>query len=109
MADSFEIMKVWVPLNLHYQSNRKEEAKFGEMFTVTNTPIDDDRTSLAWEKASDMAKDGWELVGAVPLTGYSFPAMEGASMGYTSSRPRDLSNSFTTGYELLFKRRIEKS
>lgn len=96
MADKFEIMKVYIPLKLGVQTD-----KVPGMVTITNTPTSDDGTEEEWEKASQLAKEGWELVGSIPVTGSSIVGM------LDSSIPKTVSHSFTTGYELFFKRRIE--
>ena len=117
MADSFEIIKLSVPLTLSYSTNQprtdvpKSEGleKYREYadktYTVTMTPIDSEDTNSAWEKASELAKEGWELIGSIPIIGYSYPTIPNP-LNY---HPRDLSHSFTSGYVLLFKRRIEKA
>ena len=74
--DSFEIMKIWIPLG----ADRSD---------IRITPINDPNTEKEWKKASELAKDGWELIGAIPISA--------AQGGY----------SFTLGYTLLFKRRIQ--
>ena len=51
--------------------------------------------------ASDLAEEGWELVGAVPITAGAFPP------GGSNVSVRDIGFSFTSAFVLLFKRRIE--
>lgn len=88
-ADSFEIMKLWVPLKAHGAD------PFGSDWSVV-IPFTDEATEEAWQKASQFAQEGWELIGAVPITG-------GFLSKYSSQ-----SVSHTTGYVLLFKRRIQE-
>ncbi len=104
-SDSFEVMKLWVPLERHWSSNKTEDTKPWDIYSSYITPIDNEKTALAWEKASELAKEGWELVSGIPITASFFPSMEEKGR---STYPRDLSLTYTSGYELLFKRRIPK-
>ena len=55
----------------------------------TDSDIDELDTDTGWQEAEQLAKKGWELVGAVPITGQG-------TFGITS----------THGYTLIFKRQI---
>ncbi len=104
-SDSFEIMKLWVPLERFLSTDKTEATTKWETYSVYITPVDSEKTTLAWEKASELAKEGWDLVSGVPITASFFLDMDEK---YGSMRPRNLSQTYTSGYELIFKRRIQK-
>ena len=86
ISDRFELMKLWVPLG--------ERDGYRDTF-ATVTPVSDSATNEAFEKASQFAGEGWELVEAIPILAGAYNNT--FSVGY----------SFTQGYVLLFKRRIQ--
>jgi len=104
-SDSFEVMKLWVPLERHWSTNKTDDTKSWDIYHAFITPIDGEKTTLAWEKASELAKEGWELVSGIPITASFFPSMDDKDR---STYPRNLSHTYTSGYELIFKRRIQK-
>ena len=83
MADKYEIKKVWVPTGFR-----------------EGDPSDD----YAWTSAKSEAEAGWELIGAVPIISSKvFPT------GHMGSPYSELTFPYTSGYILLFKRRVEKN
>jgi len=86
-TDSFEIMRLWIPLGEHHADTQTGTYK-------VFTPVNNTKTEEEWSKALQLSKEGWELVGAIPIT---------AAGVHISA---ELSYSLTAGYVLLFKRRI---
>lgn len=50
MTDSFEIMKLWIPLKFSQQANKENS-----IVVMMSTPTNDERTEAEWEKASQLA------------------------------------------------------
>jgi hypothetical protein len=98
MADKFDIMKLLVPLNLDFVYN---EAKS----MVTHSPTNDETTETVWKEATELSKEGWELVGIIPIT----ESRVVSTIDRISKTPRDIVTVYTSGYELFFKRRIENT
>ena len=94
MADKFEIAYKWVALE-------DVEGSFQNGALTAIVPVDGASFDLAWSEASDLAEEGWELVGAVPITAGAFNPASG------TYAVRDIAFSVTSAFILLFKRRIE--
>ena len=91
MADRFEIKKHYIPLS----EERQREKGWNYI-----TPNADKESDLAWQKASELGKDGWELVGVMPSIGSTY--FDGDGLPFIDS----FSHSYTIGYTLFFKRRV---
>ena len=89
-SDSFEIMRVWVSLGEHVF-----EGKNGWTISI---PQNDQKTEEEWKIATQSAKEGWDLIAAMPITGNSLKWV--GAQGVCCS--------YTAGYTLLFKRRIQE-
>ena len=87
-TDSFEIMRVWIPLGENHADTQTTTYK-------VFTPINTTKTEEEWSKALQLSKAGWELVGAIPITAAGIHNVA------------EFSYSLTAGYVLLFKRRIQ--
>jgi len=85
MADVFELMKLWVPLG---------EGGYSEKGWGYIIPENNAKTEMQWQKAQQLAREGWELVSAVPMEGQKGSA--------------DMATNYTVGYVLFFKRRISQ-
>jgi hypothetical protein len=88
-TDSFEIMRLWIPLGENHTDTQTGTYK-------VFTPINTTQTEEAWNKASQLSKEGWELISAIPITAAGIHTVA------------EFSYSLTVGYVLLFKRRIQK-
>jgi hypothetical protein len=83
MAESFELKKLWIPL----EASGYQKQGWGYLVPVNNA-----QSEAQWHVAQQMAREGWELVSGMPITGQR----GGGEMG----------GIYTVGYILLFKRRI---
>jgi len=92
MADTFEIAYKWMALQDVVGS-----AGGGSLTAIV--PVEGENFDLDWDEASELVKEGWELVSAVPITAGAFPP---GSYGV-----RDIGFSFTSAFVLMFKRRIQ--
>ena len=93
-TESFEIAYQWIALKDVVGS-----AGGGGLTAIV--PVEGENFDEAWLDASNLAEEGWELVGAVPITAGAFPP------GGSNVSVRDIGFSFTSAFVLLFKRRIE--
>lgn len=94
MTERYEIVYKWVALEDAVGSIQ------GQSLT-TIVPVDGASFDRAWSEATDLADDGWELVGAVPITAGAFVT------GSPTHSVRDIGFSFTSAFILLFRRKIE--
>jgi hypothetical protein len=86
MADSFEYMKLYVPLT--YNRGALGLQNFAVAYSGS-----DAESNKEWDKANQLGKEGWELVGSVPCISSAYDG----SLGIFP---------YTGGYILLFKRRL---
>ena len=96
MATKYELKNAWVPFDV--SKDLDSQTPPSNITTYDFIPRVGEESQKRWDEATELAADGWDLVGVLPSIAGHGRKIGQAGVGF----------SYTCGYFLIFKRPIEE-